>query len=222
MLPLRNSTGKYIHAIGKVDRHGKQLDFTPSEKEQARRLGLPPEAVMFDGSGIITFYNIANMLYESSRLIPVTGINLEGLFDYKVRNRHFWSTEAGLGQVISYAQQATFTVELSLKALLEASGQLVNIPEKSWRTHDLKRLYDLLHRDDQQRLEDQWRALPKSERASYPTMLGFLSDARRFYMDWRYIPTLKSVEHSMDVSALLSAAVSHSTWHIARCGRNLQ
>ena len=205
-LPLRNSTGKYIHSIGKVDRHGNQLDFTPSEKDQARRLSLPPEAVMFEGSGITTFYNIANMLYESSRLIPITGINLEGLFDYKLRNRHFWSTEAGLGQVISYAQQATFTVELSLKSLLEASGQLVNLPEKTWRTHDLKRLYDLLHKDYQQRLEDQWRALPISERAAYPTMLGFLKDARRFYMDWRYIPTLKSADQSMDVSALLSAS----------------
>ena len=161
---------------------------------------------MFDRSGITTFYNIANMLYESSRLIPITGINLEGLFDYKLRNRHFWSTEAGLGQVISYAQQAVFTVELSLKALLEAGGQLVNVPEKTWRTHDLKMLYDLLQEDDQQRLEDQWRALPISERAAYPTMFGFLKDARRFYMDWRYIPTLKSADQSMDVFALLSAA----------------
>ena len=102
-LTAQNSTGKHIHAIGKVDRNGNQLDFTPREKDQAKQLGLPSEAVMFERSGITTFYNIANMLYEASRAIPITGINLEGLFDYKLRNRHFWSTEAGLGQVISYA-----------------------------------------------------------------------------------------------------------------------
>ena len=83
---------------------------------------------------------------------------------------------------------------------------MVNLPEETWRIHDLKKLYDLLHKDDQKKLEDQWRTLPSSARAAYPTMLCFLKDARRFYMDWRYIPTLKSADQSMDVSALLSAA----------------
>ena len=205
-IPRWRTTGKTIHVICKVDREGKLQDFGPREKDLVARLELPTESVMFDKPGITTFHNFAKLLYEAARLIPVTKINLDGMFEYSAKDEHFWSTDAGKGQALAYAQQVAFAVELSLKALLEASGKFVTVPERDWQTHDLAKLYELLDEEAQEHLEQRWRSLQSQER-DYETLLKFLIATRNLYMDWRYIPSLTSADLSMDIQVMLN--VSH-------------
>ena len=205
-MPLWKHTGKHVHVVGAVDRHGSQRAFSDREKGHALTLGLAAEAVLTEQESITTFYNIAKMFYESSRLIPISSISLEGMFDYEARDKHYWSTEAGMGQAFTFAQQVVFTLELSLKALLEYSGRLLIVPEDDWQTHDLVDLFKLLDEPDKELLNQRWNSLPLSECQSHRSLSGLLRKTRRHYMDWRYIPTLKSTELSMDVIAMLSAS----------------
>ena len=205
-MPSWKHTGKHIHVVGAVDRRGKQRVFTDREDGQARCYGLPPEAILTEEESITTFYNIAEMYYEASKLMPISNISLEGMFDYEARDKHFWSTTAGMGQAFSFAQHVAFTVEFSLKALLEYSGKFLVVPECKWHTHDLVSLFGFLDEQEKEDLEQKWRSLPESQRQSHETLYELLKTTRNQYMDWRYIPTLKSTELSMDVTAMLSAS----------------
>ena len=204
-MPSWKHTGKHIHVVGAVDHQGKQRAFNKREEKQAESLNLLPEAVLTKKENITTFSNIAKMFNEASRLMQISDINLDGLFDYEARSNHFWSTEAGMGQAFAYAQQVIFTVELSLKALLESSGQLVAIPPDQWQTHDLVKLFNMLDSDDQKALEQRWLSVSPSSRRSHKTFFALLQAANH-YNDWRYIPTLTSTDLSLDVIAMLSAS----------------
>ena len=93
---------------------------------KAAALHLDPKSTATEVPGITTFSHLAKMYYEASILIPVSGINLKGMFDHHGKDRHFWNTDAGKGQALAYAQQAAFTLELSLKAYLEVLGKLAS------------------------------------------------------------------------------------------------
>ena len=136
-IPTWTSSGKYIHVVAKLDRNGDFLDFTPRDESQAKSLGLPPEALLTQRPGITTFSEYANVYFEASRMIPISSFNLQGMFDYEARDKHYWGTKAGMGQALSCAQQVAFTLELSLKALLEQTGKLITVCKKAWQTHDL-------------------------------------------------------------------------------------
>ena len=97
-IPSWKHTGKQIHVVGAVDRRGNQRALTDPEKTQLSNLRLPPEAFLSEKENITTFNKIAEMF-------------LEGLFDSEARNKHFWSTDAGMGQAVAFAQQTVFTLE---------------------------------------------------------------------------------------------------------------
>ena len=91
-------TGKHVHVIGAIDRNGNLRAFLGKERMHAQNLNLPPEAILTEKGSITTFYNFAKMFYEASMLFPISSVSLEGMFDYEARDKHFWSTEAGMGQ----------------------------------------------------------------------------------------------------------------------------
>ena len=206
-IPTWKSSGKYIHVIAKVDRHGNILGFTTRDENQAMILGLPPQALLTRRPGITRFSEYAKMYYEASRPIPISYLNLQGMFDDGARGKHYWTTEAGIGHALACVQQVAFTLELSLKALLEESGKLVTVPNKDWQTHDLVALHGLLDSQEQQLLQQEWRALPLSERSNYNSLLDFLTAVRSLYMDLRYIPALKSANLSVDAHAMMNASL---------------
>ncbi len=205
-IPTWISSGKYIHMVAKLDRNGDFLDFTRRDESQAKSLGLPPEALLTRRPGIATFYEYANMYFEASRIIPMSSFNLQGMFDYEARGKHYWTTEAGIGQALACAQQVAFTLELSLKALLEQTGKLVTVDKEDWQTHDLVTLHGLLDQSERQLLQQRWQAMPLAECSHYTTLLDFLKATKNLYMDLRYIPTLKSANLSMDTQAMLNAS----------------
>ena len=97
-----------------------------------------------------------------------------------------------MGQAFVFAQQIVFTVELALKALLEANGKLLTVPPNTWQTHDLVELFNLLDTEEQRTLEQRWKSLPSSHNQSHKNLFDLLSATKNHYMDWRYIPTLTS------------------------------
>ena len=205
--PTWTSSGKYVHVIAKVDRHGDILDFTAGDETQANALALPPQALLTQRPGITTFSEYAKIYYAASRLIPISSLNLQGMFDYGARGKHYWTTEAGIGQALAFAQQVAFTLELSLKALLEETGKLLTVSKKDWQIHNLVALHGLLDPAEQQFLQRQWQSSSPSERSNYNTLLDFLTAVRNLYMDLRYIPTLKTANLSMDTQAMLNASL---------------
>ena len=205
-IPSWKHTGKQIHVVGAVSRRGNQRALTDNEITQLTNLGLPPKAFLSEKENITTFSKIAEMFLEASRLMPVSDVNLKGMFDFETRDRHFWSTDAGMGQAVAFAQQTVFTLELSLKALLEANGKLLTVPPGIWKTHNLLELFDLLEPEVQSLLEQRWSYLRSSNNQSNRSLRDLLSVTKNQYMDWRYIPTLTSTELSLDVEAVLVAA----------------
>ena len=94
---------------------------------------------------------MARMYYEALKLIPVSSIHLDSILDQKNKGSHFWSTDAGIGQALAYAQQAAFTLELSLKAYLEVLGKLSSPKlrdRRQWQSHKLVHLFKLLTDDE--------------------------------------------------------------------------
>ena len=158
-IPVHPISPKYVFWIVAADRKGNQRNFSTLERERAKTLQLDPKSVETDIPGITTFSHVAKMYYEASRLIPVSGINLKGMFEHHGKDRHFWTTEAGKGQALAYAQQAAFTLELSLKAYLEVLGKLASSNAgdiRQWQTHDLIDLFNLLTEDEKDQLENWW------------------------------------------------------------------
>ena len=112
-IPVHPISQTYVYEIAAIDRKGNQRNFLEPETQKAAALHLDPKSVATEVPGITTFSHLAKMYYEASRLIPVTGINLKGMFDHHGEERHFWNTDAGKGQALAYAQQAAFTLVVS-------------------------------------------------------------------------------------------------------------
>ena len=208
-IPVHPITQKYVYAIAAIDRKGNQRDFPDSAIEEAKLLGLDQKSLVTKVPGITTFSHVAKLYYEAARLIPITGINLVGILDYKNKDTHFWTTDAGLGQALAYAQQSAFTLELSLKAVLEILGKLVE-PDggkrRPWETHDLIDLFKLLTKEERDLLERCWVNSDTKRQYSSGTFREFLSSSNNLYLKWRYIPDLRSADLSIDIQTLLSAA----------------
>lgn len=198
-----------MQAIIAVDSKGNQRDFKRGEKKLAKGMGLDPKSVYLVKPGITTFYNLAKMYVEALRLLPMLSVDLEGLFDYQDAKSHFWNTDAGKGQAIAYTQQAIFTLELSLKAILETHGKIaeyVSENKQEWRTHDLGYIFDLLPEEGKELVERWWSSLPAPRRHFCGTFSDFLTNIGNSYTDWRYIPELKSSNFTMEISTLLAAS----------------
>ena len=208
-IPVHPITQKYVYAIAAISKKGNQKDFPDSAIEKAKLLGLDPKSLVTMVPGITTFSNVANLYYEAARLIPITGISLKGILDYKNKDTHFWTTDAGLGQALAYAQQAAFTLELSLKAVLEILGKLAE-PDggkfRPWETHDLMDLFKLLTPEDQDLLERWWENSDAKRQYFNGTFREFLSSSNHLYLKWRYITDLRSTDLSIDIQTLLSGA----------------
>ncbi len=207
-LPIDPISQKHIYQIVAVDRKGNLRNFSNPERVKAESLQLDPRSFEPDIPGITTFYHVARLYYEALRLLPLTSINLEGLFDYGDRRRHFWTSDAGKGQALAYAQQAAFTLELSLKAYLEVLGKLASPAAEDtqkWQRHPLVDLFKLLTDDEQKQLEEWWTRSDARRIHFQGTLREFLTASNNLYMKWRYITDLKSKDLSINILQLLSA-----------------
>ena len=208
-IPVHPISQKYVYEVAAIDRKGNQRNFSTSERDKAEALQLDPKSVATDIPRITTFSHLAKMYYEASRLIPVSSINLEGMFDHHGKDRHFWTTDAGKGQALAYAQQAAFTLELSLKAYLEVLGKLAS-PDvgdiQKWHKHELTDLFKLLTDQERKQLEEWWIHSDTKRLHFRRTCKEFLSASNKLYMKWRYITDLTSANLSIDIPMLLSAS----------------
>lgn len=208
-IPVHPVTQKYIHWIVAIDKNGSQRDFSNSELMKVDKLCLDCKSFAAKVPGITTFSQLAGFYYEASRLIPVTHINLKGMFDYQAKNRHFWTSDAGKGQALAFAQQAAFTLELALKAYLEVLGKLTSTDTadvRKWQTHKLVDLFKLLADDEKQQLEEWWNHSDTKRTHFHESFQDFLSESNRLYEKWRYITDLTSPDLSIDLPKLLSAS----------------
>ena len=208
-IPVHPISQKYVFWIVAIDRKGNQRNFSTQDRESAKVLCLNPRSIETDIPGVTTFSHLAKMYYEALRLIPVLGINLKGMFDYKVKNRHFWTSDAGKGQALAYAQQAAFTLELSLKAYLEILGKLAspNIGNtQEWHKHELADLFNLLTAAEKKQLEKWWNDSETKRSYFNGSFREFVSGSNKLYLKWRYITDLRSPDLSIDIPMLLSAS----------------
>ena len=208
-IPVHPVSRKYIERIVAIDKNGNQINFSTLDLENASKLSLDPKSFAAKVPGITTFSQLARMYYEASRLIPVSVINLKGMFDYQAKAHHFWTSDAGKGQALVFAQQAAFTLELSLKAYLEVLGKLAS-PEiadvRKWKKHSLIDLFKLLTDNEKQQLEEWWNHSDTKRTYVHGSFRDFLSESNRLYKKWRYITDLTSPDLSIDIPKLLSAS----------------
>ena len=204
-IAIHPSTGKCIHAIAAVDEHGTQRAFTDEELDSVDALSIDRKIVLEDIPTVTTFAHIADLAYAALGAIPQITVDLGGFFDYKNRNQHYWSTEQGLGQSLAYVQQAFFTLELCLKALLETTGQLVKIPEGKRKEHEPSKLFNLLNRETRPLLEQRWRQIPSTSRPSYQTFEAYLASIDDMYQSWRYVPERKDTNLSAELWQIVVA-----------------
>ena len=139
----------------------------------------------------------------------MSSISLKGVFDRRGKNRHFWTTDAGKGQALAFAQQAAFTLELSLKAYLEGLGKLAssNVGDiQKWQKHELIDLFNLLTDDEKKQLEEWWIHSDTKRIHFKGGFRDFLSSSNKLYMKWRYVTDLRSPNLSIDIPMLLSAS----------------
>lgn len=208
-IPVHPLSQKYVYEIVAVDRNGNQRNFSKPERLNAVALNLDPKSVATDIPGITTFFHLAQLYLEASRLIPVSSISLKGMFDYRGKDRHFWTSDAGKGQALAFAQQAAFTLELSLKAYLEGLGKLAssNVGDiQKWQKHELIDLFNLLTDDEKKQLEMWWSQSDARRIHFKGGFRDFLSSSNKLYMKWRYITDLRSPNLSIDIPMLLSAS----------------
>ena len=208
-IPIDPISQKFVFRIAAIDKKGNQRNFSGPERGKAKALQLDPKSLVTDIPGITTFSSLAKAYYEASRLIPVSRINLGRILDNKSNRQHFWTTEAGIGQALAYAQQAAFTLELSLKACLEVLGKFASSNPKDtqkWQRHDLRDLFNLLTNNERQQL-DAWWTHSDARLIHYKgTFQEFLSSSNKLYTKWRYITDLKSENLSVDIPMLVSAS----------------
>ncbi len=208
-VPVHPVTQKYIHWIVAIDKNGNKRDLSNSELTKAGKLCLDCKSFAAKVPGITTFSQLAGMYYEASRLIPVTHISLKGMFDRQAKVRHFWTSDAGKGQALAFAQQAAFTLELALKAYLEVLGKLASTDAadvRKWRRHELAELFKLLTYDEKEQLEEWWHQSDAKRTHFHRRFQDFLSENNRLYLKWRYVNDLESADLSIDIPMLLSAA----------------
>ena len=203
-IPIHPISQKYVYSIVAIGRKGNQRNFLTDEEKRAEELELDPRSLQTEMPAITTFSSMARVYCEALKLVPVESITLENILDRKSKGQHFWSTDAGIGQALAYAQQAAFTLELSLKAYLEVTGKLA--AHKDWKTHNPTKLFDLLTADEKRRLEDRWdrsEARRAHCRRSFREVLAHCND---LYTKWRYITEQKTFDLSIDIQFLLSAS----------------
>ncbi len=208
-IPVHPDSQKYIHCIVAIDKNGNQKSFSNLDLERASELSLDPKSFAAKSPGITTFSQLARVYCEASRLIPLPDIKLKGMFDYQAKDRHFWTSDAGKGQALAFAQQAAFTLELSLKAYLEVLGKLASpdtADARKWKTHKLVDLFKLLTDDEKKQLEEWWNHSDTKRTHFHGSLQCFLSESNRLYETWRYITDLTSPDLSIDIPKLLSAS----------------
>ena len=203
-------TGKYIHAIAAVNRNGKQRDFQKREIELASDMGLDPKSLLTQKPAIANFHTLARMYCDALGSLPMLTVDLDSMFDPDYRGRHFWATEAGRGQCLAYILQAAFTLELCIKALLEACGKFAE-PQKGerpdWQTHSPVQLYKLLEPDVTQRLEQWWKSRSADERQFDGAYIEYLRSVDDLYEGMRYLQRdLNGVNAQVEIAGLLSAS----------------
>ena len=106
---------------------------------------------------------------------------------------------------MAYIQQALFTLELCLKALLETTGQLVKIPDGKWKQHPPTTLFKLLNRETRKRVEQLWARLANEVGPQDGTFEAFLRSIDDMYNSWRYIPERKDANLSVDLRPVVVA-----------------
>ncbi len=210
-MPVHPITGKHIHAIAAVDKDGTQRNFGKREKRCARWLKLDPRSLLTHRPAVTTIYHLASIYYEATIRVPMLTVEPEKLFDYNDdRGNHFWSTDAGKGQSLAYILQAAFTLELSLKAILEVGGKLTKPSDGGrldWKIHEPAALFELLDDSEREKLEEQWQRLASDERNFNGTYLEFLKSADDIYTGMRYLQqAVQSTNPKVEVLTLLSAS----------------
>lgn len=207
-IPYNPISQKYIHTIVKVDENGNQEAFSEQDKREAARLCLDPKSYVPEIPGITTFAALSDLYYESCKWMPISHLSLDGIFSPESRDRMYWSTDAGLGQALAYAHQAIFTLELSLKAVLEVLGKLREENKRGrngWRTHDLISLFNFLDEAEKMELEERW--IHRDDKTGYEgTLLQFLTEYNDLNVQWRYLTEQKSFDISLDIRRLLMGA----------------
>ena len=88
---------------------GSQRQFSDRELKRVDVLSIDRRIVLEDVPNVTTFAHIAGFSYAALMTVPQISVDLAGFFDYENRNKHYWSTEEGLGQSLAYVQQAFFT-----------------------------------------------------------------------------------------------------------------
>ena len=204
-IAINPATGKCIHVIAAVAADGSQRQFSDRELKRVGVLSIDRRIVLEDVPNVTTFAHIAGLSYAALMTVPQISVDLAGFFDYESRNKHYWSTEEGLGQSLAYVQQAFFTLELCLKALLETTGQLVKIPEDKWKQHEPVILFRLLNRETRQLLEQRWSQGRTPNRPFDGTFEVFLVSINDMYTAWRYIPERKDPNLSADLQPIVAA-----------------
>ena len=208
-IPVHPVSQKYVFAIAAIDRKGNQRNYSNSDKNQAKTLGIDPKAQLIEIPTITTFTHVARMYHEALKLFPISGINLSDIFDYTDRRRHFWTTDAGIGQALAYAQQSVFTLELCFKAYLEVLGKLASTDAadvQKWQTHELVDLYKLMSSDEMMELERSWHHSYAKRNHFNGTFQEFVNECKKLYGKWRYITDLKFSNVSIDIPMLLSVS----------------
>ena len=210
-MPVHPITGKHIHAIAAVDTDGTQRNFGQREKQTARRLNLDPRSLLTDKPAVTTISHLARIYFEATSRVPMLTVEPEKLFDYSDdRRNHFWTTDAGKGQSLAYILQAAFTLELSLKAILEVGGKLAHPNDDGrpdWKNHKPAAIFKLLDESEQKKLEEQWQSLASEARNFYGTYLEFLKSVDDIYTGMRYLQKASQITNTrVEVLTLLSAS----------------
>ena len=204
-IAVNPATGKCIHAIVALAADGTQRKFSDKELDLVDTLSIDRRIILEDVPNVTTFAHIAGLSYAALLTTPHLSVDLAGFFDYKSRNKHYWSSEEGLGQSLAYVQQAFFTLELCLKALLETTGQLVKMPKERWKQHEPAILFRLLNRETRQILEQRWSQERGPVGHLDSTFQEFLGSINEMYTAWRYIPERKDSNLTADLRPIVSA-----------------
>ena len=207
-------TQRHMFCIAAVDRKGNQRNFSNHEKNKAETLRIDPLSLEFVTPSVTTFSHLARIYCEALRQCPLLRIEFTGLFDSGDKDKHYWSTEAGIGHALAYAQQSVFTLELCFKAYLEVLGKLAiadSMGMDQWQTHELTDLYKQLTTGEKEVLENQWRTSEIKQARYDVSFKELLMPLNKSYNKWRY-PTdisttdLRSIELSVDIERILDAS----------------
>ena len=168
-----------------------------------------PQVIRGRGAWNYNVFAARRYVLRSVKTDTGVGHKPERHVDYQAKDRHFWTSDAGKGQALAFAQQAAFTLELSLKAYLEVLGKVASLDAaavRKLRTHKLVDLFKLLADDEKQQLEESWTHSETNRSYFHGSFRDFLSESNSLYTTWRYITDRTSPDFSIDISKLLSAS----------------